>query len=95
MSWTSLNVNDIANDFFKNLTFSSGLIIPFTASRSTDSLLLKQLTKLRNTAMTVEYMTTGNTGTLYKELFVDNKYPQIIICITDWVTVHQIISLFS
>ena len=45
--------------------------------------------------MTVDYMTTGNIGTLYKELFVDNKYPQIIIYITDWVTVHQIISLFS
>lgn len=54
----------------KTFTFSSGLIIPFIASRSTDSLLLKQLTK--NMAITVDYMTTGNIGTLYKEVFVDN-----------------------
>lgn len=59
---------------FKTFTCSSGLIIPFIASRSTDSLLPKQLTKLRNTVMIVDYMSTGNIGTLYKEVFVDKEF---------------------
>lgn len=59
---------------FKTFTCSSGLIIPFIASRSTDSLLPKQLTKLRNMVMIVDYMSTGNIGTLYKEVFVDKEF---------------------
>ena len=55
-------------------TCSSGLINPFIASRSTDSLLPKQLTKLRNMAMTVDYMTPGNIGKLYKEVFVGKEF---------------------
>lgn len=59
---------------FKSFTCSSRLIIPFIASRSTDSLLPKQLTKLRNMAMIVDYMITGSIGTLYKEVFVDKEF---------------------
>lgn len=59
---------------FKTFTCSSRLVIPFIASRSTDSLLPKQLTKLRNMVMIVDYMSTGNIGTLYKEVFVDKEF---------------------
>lgn len=59
---------------FKTFTCSSRLVIPFIASRSTDSLLPKQLTKLRNKVMIVDYMSTGNIGTLYKEVFVDKEF---------------------